>query len=68
MSLLRMLANHGARERVLCCVDSRVVLGCVSKGRSFSRKLNFCLRKLAYECLASSLTVDLLWVPSWVIC
>ena len=53
------------RQRILCCVDSRVVLGAVTKGRSSSRKLNHVLRKLAYECLASSLTVDLLWVPSW---
>ena len=66
VSLLRRLSNQGVRrQRILCCVDSRVVLGAVTKGRSSSRKLNHVLRKLAYECLASSLTVDLLWVPSW---
>ena len=65
-SLFRRLSNQGVRrQRILCCVDSRVVLGAVTKGRSSSRKLNHVLRKLAYECLASSLTVDLLWVPSW---
>ena len=62
VSLMRRLANHGARQqRILCYVDSRVVFGAVTKGRSSSRKLNSCLRKL----LASSLTVDLLWVLSW---
>ena len=66
VSLLRRLSNQGVRrQRILCCVDSRVVLGAATKGRSSSRKLNHVLRKLAYECLASSLTVDLLWVPSW---
>ena len=66
VSLLRRLSQQGVRrQRILCCVDSRVVLGAVTKGRSSSRKLNHVLRKLAYECLASSLTVDLLWVPSW---
>ena len=66
VSLLRRLSNQGARrQRILCCVDSTAVLCAVSKGRSSSRKPNHVLRKLAYECLASSLTVDLLWVPSW---
>ena len=66
VSLLRRLSNQGVRrQRILCCVDPRVVLGAVTKGRSSSRKLNHVLRKLAYEYLASSLTVDLLWVPSW---
>ena len=65
VSLLRRLANKGVhRARILCCVDSRVVLGAVTKGRSSSRKLNHLLRKLACECLASSITVDLLWVAS----
>ena len=36
----------------------------LAEGRSSSRKLDHVLRKLAYECLASSLTIDLLWVPS----
>ena len=32
-SLVRHLANRGGRrQRILCCVDSRVVLGAVSKG------------------------------------
>ena len=65
-SLIKHLGNRGARrQRILCCVDSRVVLGAVSKGRSSSRRLNFCLRKLAFECLGASLSVDLLWLPSW---
>ena len=65
-SLIKHLGNRGARRhRILCCVDSRVVLGSVSKGGSSSRRLNFCLRKFAFECLSASLSVDLLWLPSW---
>ena len=60
-SLVKHLANRGARrQRILCCVVSRVVLGAVSKGRSSSRRLNFGLRRLAFECLSASLSIDLL--------
>ena len=47
VSLLRRLSNQGVqRQRILCCMDSRVVLGAVSRGRSSSRKLvaEACLR------------------------
>ena len=60
-SLVKHLANRGARrQRIPCCVISRVVLGEVSKGRSSSRRLNFGLRRLAFECLSASLSIDLL--------
>ena len=36
-----------------------------SKDRSSSRRLNFGFPKLALECLSASLSIDLLWVPSW---
>ena len=46
VSLIRRLSNQGARrQRILCCVDSRVVLGAVTKGRSSSRKLNHVFAK-----------------------
>ena len=62
-SLVRHLANQGARrQRILCCVHNCVVLGAVSKGRSSLRRLNF---GLAFDCLSASLSIDLLWVPSW---
>ena len=62
-SLVRHLANRGARrQRILCCVHNCVVLGAVSKGRSSSRRLNF---GLAFDCLSASLSIDLLVVPSW---
>ena len=65
-SLIRHLAKPGsAKTEILCCVDSRVVLGAVSKGRSSSRRLNYCLRRLAFECPSASLSIDLLWLPSW---
>ena len=46
-------------------MDSRAVLGAVSKGRSSSRRLNFGVRWLAFECLSASLSIDLLRAPSW---
>ena len=58
---LRLFAL-GKVARIVCCVDSRVVLGAVSKGRSSSRRLN---RRLAFECLSASLSIDSVWVPSW---
>ena len=64
-SLVKHLANRGARkQRILCYVDSRVVLGAASKGRSSSRRLNCGLRRIAFECLSASLSIDLLSVPS----
>ena len=58
--LVKHLANWSSRnQRISCCVDSRVVLGAVSKGRSSSRRLNFGLRRLAFECLSASLSIDL---------
>ena len=33
-----------------------------SKGRSSSRRLNFGLKRLAFECLSASLSIELLWV------
>ena len=52
-SLVKLLAQKGVRrERFLWCVDSWVVLGAVSKGRSSSRKVHFRLRLLVYHCLS----------------
>ena len=57
-SLVRHLANRGAgKQRILCCVESRVVLGAVSRGRSSSRRL--------HSNVSVFLSIDLLWVPSW---
>ena len=50
-SLVCLLEGMRA-QRFLVLVDSRVVLGAVTKGRSSSRKLHFLLRKLAFWCLA----------------
>ena len=52
-------------RRVLCLVDSRVVLGSVCKVRSSSRRVNFRLRRLGGLLLANNLSLDLCWVPSW---
>ena len=53
ISLLRTITREGIRaRRLVVLVDSRVVLGSVSKGRSSLRKINFLLRKLGFWCLA----------------
>ena len=55
VSLIRRLSNQGARrQRILCCVDSRVVLGAVTKGRSPSRKLTSCASLLTGASLPRS--------------
>ena len=66
MSLIREPVDRGlGNRRVLCLVDSRVVLGSVCKGRSSSRRVNFRLRRLGGLLQANSLSLDLCWVPSW---
>ena len=52
-------------KRLMVPVDSRVVLGAVSKGRSSSRKMNFLLRKLGFWCLAYDIALERVWVPTW---
>ena len=48
-SHLKRITREGIRARqLLVLVDSRVVLGAVSKGRSSSRKINFFLRKMGF--------------------
>ena len=39
--------------------------GCVRKGRSSSRCLNFFLRRLAGWALSANITVDVIWAPTW---
>ena len=52
ISLLRRITRQGIRaRRLLVLVDSRVILGAVSKGRSSSRKINFLLRQRRFWCL-----------------
>ena len=64
--LLRRIARAGIRaKRLLVLVDSRVVLGAVSKGHSCSRAINFLLRKLGFWCLACDIALELVWVPTW---
>ena len=66
ISLIRGPVGRGlGNRRVLCLVDSRVVLGSASKGRSSSRRVNFRLRRLGGLLLANKLSLDLCWVPSW---
>ena len=45
-------------------VDSREVLGAVSKGRSSSRKIVVVPRKLGFWCFAYDIALELVWVPT----
>ena len=62
----RRAAREGVQvRRLLVRLDSRVVLGTVSKGRSSSRKINFLLRKLGFWCLAYGIALEIVCVPTW---
>ena len=66
IGLIRGLMDRGlGNRRVLCLVDSRVVLGSVCKGRSSSRRVIFRLRRFGGMLLSNNLSLDLCWVPSW---
>ena len=45
-ALINLIQGLVDRGRVLCLVDSRVVLGSMCKGRSSSRRVNLRLRRL----------------------
>eukprot|EP00971_Amphidinium_carterae_P351110 6491916-Amphidinium_carterae.1 len=51
--------------RILVGLDSRVVVGAATRGRSSSRALNHHLRRLAYLCLGYELKLLLFWLPTW---
>jgi len=59
---MRAIIHRGAGCRVVCFVDSRVVCGAWSKGRSSSRMLNRRIRQaLGYE-LLGRIQVVLIWI------
>ena len=60
--LLRSARHHSARA--VCLVDSKVILGGVSKGRSPSAPLLRILRKVAAMQLAGNLLVRLIFIPT----
>lgn len=63
---VRYLAKKRRRRcRVLIGLDSRVVLGAASKGRSSSRSLNFHLRRLAIVTTTHEIALVLFWLPAW---
>ena len=64
VSLLRRITREGIRAiRLLVLVDSRVVSGAVSKGRSSSRIIHFLLRKLGFWSLAFVIALVLFGFP-----
>ena len=66
LTLVARLARDGlTSKRLIVLVDSYVVKGCATKGRSSSHSLNFLLRKLTGLCLAHDIYLELVWIPSW---
>ena len=63
ISLVKKLIRRGQkRQRLLVLLDSRVVVGAASKGRSSSWRLNRLLRELGGWCLAVGFLIEYLWV------
>jgi hypothetical protein len=60
--LLRSTRNHNSRA--ICLVDSKVVLGGVTKGRSSSRPLLRILRRIAALQLGGNVLVRLVYIPT----
>jgi hypothetical protein len=55
--------DHGLRDcKLIVCIDSRVVVGCVAKGRSSAVQLNEHLRTLASTCACAGVQVRVVWV------
>ena len=66
ISLLKRVTREGmCGKRLVVPLDSRVVIGAVSKGRSSSRKMKFLLRKLGFWCFAYDIALERVWVPTW---
>ena len=61
----RLAKQRFQNQRVIILVDSAVVKGAVTKGRSGSRVLNKVLRQLAAICLAHNFYCELVWIPTW---
>ena len=57
-------AGHRFRHRVVLLVDSKVVLGAITKGRSSSRPLNALIRKAAALCFAGGLVLHCVFIST----
>ena len=65
LTLVRRLCSSKVRQsRVLVLVDSAVLKGAATKGRSSSFRLNRLLRKLTAYLLGFDIYVELLWIQS----
>ena len=60
----RLKRTQLMHRRVIVLIDSGVVKGAATKGRSSSRRLNAHLRRLSALLLSRDLYVELLWIPS----
>ena len=64
--LVRWVLRSSKRfsHRLVVLVDSKVVVGSVTKGRSSSVPLNALLRKLAALCFAGGLVLHVVFIPT----
>ena len=61
----RLVHGRVRAARVVVLVDSALVKGAGSKGRSSSKALNRLLTKVCGVCLRSDLVMELTWEPTW---
>ena len=57
-------AGHRFKHRVVLLIDSKVVLGAITKGRSSSRPLNALIRKAAALCFAGGLVLHCVFIST----
>ena len=60
--ILRSKSRFG--HRVVVLIDSQVVIGAATKGRSSSRALNALIRRLAALCFAGGLVLHCIFIPT----
>eukprot|EP00971_Amphidinium_carterae_P341681 6480620-Amphidinium_carterae.1 len=64
--LVQRIQSQGLRRvRILVGLDSKVVIGAATRGRSSSRALNHHLRRLAFFCMGYEIKLLLFWLPTW---
>jgi hypothetical protein len=57
-------SRHRFGHRVVILIDSKVVIGAVTKGRSSSMALNAVVRRIAALCFAGGLTLHCVFIPT----
>ena len=63
--LKRIVKQNISGKRILVLIDSAVVKGAVTKGRSSSVILNRVIRQMAGLALSYGLFLEVVWLPTW---